>query len=117
MPKLIDEAIRSILREAFVLNQRCSGYVTWKLQAQENVRRHLPGFTPEAIEDLIYRHVEANGEIKFAKETRDEWLDYGYHYDFVLVVPDQFRIYVETVIIRANIHDPGVHIVNCHQAD
>jgi hypothetical protein len=118
MPKLTDEAIRAVFRAAFTLNQRWGGYVTWKPQAQENVRRLMPGITPELIDDLIYEHITSNGEIKLAKETRDDWLECGYHYDFVVDAPSDIgkasKIYVETVILRADVDDPGIHVVNCH---
>jgi hypothetical protein len=117
MPKLTDPDTLLAIKNAFELNRRFSGYVTWKQQATENVRR-LPGnFTPARIDDLVWEHLRNEGDVRVVNETRQEHLDSGFHYDIVVPVAAKINVYVETVLGRADPDDPLVRIVNCHLTD
>ena len=112
MPKLTEAAIIAVITMAFEL-RRYRGFVTWKRQATEDVRRHFPGYTPEFIEELAHKHLASGGVIKFVNEWREGLLDDPVHYDFVIADKPK-PIYVETVVLRMDIDDPGVEIRSCH---
>ena len=49
------------------------------------------------------------------RERREDWLDFEFHFDVRLEIEGK-RIYVETVLVRADPRDPLVEIVNVHLA-
>jgi hypothetical protein len=113
MPVLTDPDVIKAISLAFEWGQQFTGYVTWKRQAADNARHHFPDHSPTLIEQMAFDYLQGGGEIKYATETRDEWLEFGRHYD--LVIPERpYAIYVETVLIKCSIDDPVVQIVNCH---
>ncbi|MFO0882919.1 MAG: hypothetical protein U0894_01815 [Pirellulales bacterium] len=117
MPVLRDPEIIASIRKAFEEAERFDGYVTWKPIAAENARLIGEGITPDFVEEQIRAHLSSGGSIRFAVETRDEWKDYGFHYDFVLSVDGFPKIYVETVLVDSDLKSPEVRVVSCHKAD
>src|SRR4051812_32884511 len=118
MPKLTDSTIRNAILQAFVNEERWAGFVIWKPSAAEKLLRDFPGHRPPLVNSMVVTHLTSNGDIKFAKETRDEWLQCGFHYDVVLPGPDGKRIYAEMVLVNDGADDPDdlcVHVVSCHK--
>jgi hypothetical protein len=60
----------------------CTGYITWKPVAREWVERNLEGLTTRAIGEELFRHAKTGGEIDQVEESRREWSDCRFHYDF-----------------------------------
>src|ERR1700730_19063250 len=81
MPPLEDPdllaAIKSILS-----NWHVTDYVTAKDEALEWAGKNLAGFTLKLLAKLMNDHVCAGGEIEQVRETRAEWNDWTFHYDF-----------------------------------
>lgn len=113
MPPLTDPHLLAVIRRALSENMRFSGYVTWKPRPQEWVRNNLTNRTTKSVAILMHEHVEAGGRINQVKEIREMWLDYGYHFDFVLQVDDQ-EVYVEAVIVNDDPEDCEIQVVNIH---
>ncbi len=67
------------------------------------------------MEKLLHDHVAGGGALDQVRERRDDWLDFEFHFDLRLDI-DGKRIYVETVLVRADPQDPLVEIVNIHLA-
>ena len=114
MPPLQDpdllRAFKAILSEWHV-----TGYVTAKDQALEWAGKNLPGFTLKTLAKLMNDHVAAGGEIDQVKETRPEWDDWPFHYDFRL--PWEGRLlYIETILVDDDPSDPYLRIVRIKYA-
>jgi hypothetical protein len=93
-----------------------TGYITWKLTAAEFVYKELDGCTPRLVASLMHEHVEAGGEIDQVKETRPEWLEYEFHYDFRITVNGR-RVYIETVfLMEDDLEDCTIRVVSMHDA-
>jgi hypothetical protein len=118
MPKLNDPKLRDVVLRAFLEEETCRGFVTWKPSAVERLARDFPGYLPQLVNSLVLAHLRNGGEIKFAVETRDEYLQCGFHYDVLLPGHKGKEIYVETVILNDGANDPidlQVHVVSCHR--
>lgn len=89
--------------------------VTAKDQALEWAGKNLPGFTLKALAKLMNDHVCACGEIDQVPETRPEWNDWPYHYDFRLFWAGRL-LYVETVLVDDDPVDPYLRIVRVKDA-
>ncbi len=113
MAPLTDPHLLAAIRQAFVENRRFVGYVTWKPRAQEWVRREFANHTARAIADIINDYITSGGTIDQIRETREEWLEYSYHYDVRLEIMER-RIYVEMLLLREEPADPHVEIVSIH---
>jgi hypothetical protein len=55
------------------------------------------------------------GTIDQTPETRPEWNDRPFHYDFRLMIANR-RVYIETILVDDDPTDPYVHIVSMHDA-
>ena len=113
MPPLTDPRLLAVITRALAENLRFSGYVTWKSRPQEWIRENLSGCTTRTIALLMHDHVMAGRTINQVRETRELWLEHGYHFDFVLDVDDQ-EVYVETVIVSDDPDDCEIQVVNVH---
>jgi len=71
--------------------------------------------TLKGIAELIYRHFDSGGQIDQVNETREEWLDFKFHYDLRLTIAER-RIYIETVLLSEDPDDPEIQVVNIHEA-
>jgi hypothetical protein len=90
-----------------------TGYITWKKIATEWVEANLNGLTTRAIGKLMFDHFQSGGEIDEIPETRPEWTTERFHYDFRFPIRDR-RIYIETILVVDNAHDPIIHVVSIH---
>jgi hypothetical protein len=111
---LTDPVILAKLRHALG-EWNCTGYITWKKVAREWVETQLEGFTTRAIGEAMCRYVDAGGKIDQVKETRPEWSEQRYHFDFRLTL-DERQVYVETILIEDVPNDPTIHVVSIHDA-
>ena len=92
-----------------------AGYVTWKSVAREWVENNLDGFTTRSIGEEMFRFLEAGGKIDQVKETRREWTEHPFHYDFRLSIEGRL-IYIETILVEDDPDDPTIHVVSIHDA-
>jgi len=114
MAHLTDPAILAKFRHA-LSEWNCAGYITWKRIAQAWVERNLEGYTTRAVGEEMFRHVESGGGIDQVRETRPEWSERRFHYDFRLPLGGRL-IYVETVLMDDDPEDPTIHVVSIHEA-
>jgi hypothetical protein len=91
----------------------CTGYVTWKSVARQWVEENLEGWSTRAIGEEMFRHASGGGEIDEVKESRPEWSDRRFHYDFRIAVEGRL-LYIETILIEDDPDDPIVHVVSIH---
>ncbi|MBC8869900.1 MAG: hypothetical protein H8E44_10805 [Planctomycetes bacterium] len=61
----------------------------------------------------MLEYVENGGEVDQVRETREEWPDFKFHYDFRVPLESR-RLYIETVLLSDDPHDPEVQVVNVH---
>jgi hypothetical protein len=90
-----------LLREA--IESGTTGCLVWKDEELQNrIRRDrdLNGLTLNAIEDLIYDHVNRGGIIRQKVETRDNWRDLNdFVYEILIPVANfPLDLYVELVL-------------------
>jgi hypothetical protein len=114
MASLTDAAILAKLRHALSL-WSFAGYVTWKPVAREWVESNLEGLTTRSIGEEMFRFLDAGGKIDQAKETRREWTDQPFHYDFRLSIEGRL-VYIETILVEDDPDDPTIHVVSIHDA-
>jgi hypothetical protein len=94
---------------------RFTGYVTWKAIARQWIEGNLEGWTTCAVAEEMFCHFDAGGRVDQVRETRPEWSEHRYHYDFRLQFGDRL-IYVETLLVEDDPDDPTVHVVSIHDA-
>ncbi|MBM4090046.1 MAG: hypothetical protein FJ276_11600 [Planctomycetes bacterium] len=61
------------------------------------------------------QHLDVGGRIDQIRETRPEWTDYPYHYDFRIQIGNRL-IYIEALLVEGDPTDPTVHVVSIHDA-
>jgi len=98
---------------AVLQNWHVTDYVTAKDVALSWANQSLSGFSLKALAKLMHDHVEAGGVIDQVRETRPEWNDRDYHYDFRLSWSGR-SIYVETILVDDDPKDPFIHVVSIH---
>jgi hypothetical protein len=91
----------------------CTGYITWKSVAREWVEENLDGVTTRAIGEEMFRHFSVGGDIDKIEESRAEWSDCRYHYDFRVAIEGRL-LYIETLLIDDERDDPTIHVVSIH---
>jgi len=114
MVPLSDPIISAKIQYA-LSNWRYTGYVTWKAIARAWIETNLDGMTARFVAAMMFEHVAAGGEIDQVKETRFEWSEQRFHYDFRIPIGDRL-IYIETVLIEDDPEDPTIHVVSIHEA-
>jgi hypothetical protein len=114
MPPLEDPALltgfKSVLSNWYVTD-----YVTAKDEALEWAGKNLAGFTLKGLARLMNEHVSAGGVIDQVRETRPEWNDWPFHYDFRLSWAGR-PLYIETVFVDDDPSDPYLRIVRIKDA-
>jgi hypothetical protein len=111
MVRLTDAVILTKLRQA--LSQwRFTGYITWKPIARQWLEQNLEGWTTRSVGEEMFRYFEAGGEIDQTRETRPEWNQERYHYDFRIEIAGRL-LYIETILVE---DDTTVHVVSIHDA-
>lgn len=101
--------------ESILNNWHVTDYVTAKDEAVEWAGKNLPGFTLKSLAKLMNEHVAAGGEIDQVRETRPEWNDWPFHYDFRLAWAAR-PLYIETIIVDDDPSDPYLRIVRIKDA-
>lgn len=92
-----------------------TGYVTWKPIARQWVERNMEGWTTRAIAEELFQFFDGDGEISQTAETRPEWSQWQFHYDFRIEIGGRL-LYIETVLVEDEPDDPVVHVVSIHDA-
>ena len=114
MPPLEDPDLLQVFK-AVLSNWRFTDYVTAKDDALEWAGKNLPGFTLKSLAKLLNDHVSAGGEIDQIRETRAEWNDWPFHYDFRLSWSGR-PLYIETILLDDDPSDPYLRIVRIKDA-
>ena len=114
MAPITDPEILAKFRRA-LQQWRFTGYITRKASAREWVERNLEGWTTRAIAEEMFCHFDAGGEIDRVRETRPEWNEQRYHYDFRIQIGGRL-IYIETLLVEDDPNDPTAHVVSIHDA-
>ena len=109
MPPLEDAELLKCFKR-ILSNWNVTDYVTAKDEAIAWAGKNLPGFTLKLLAKQMNEHVEGGGEIDQVRETRPEWNDWPFHYDFRLSW-DERPLYIETVFVDDDPSDPYLRIV------
>jgi hypothetical protein len=96
-------------------NWRYTGYVAWKPIARAWIEANLDGMTARFVAEMMFEHVVTGGEVDQVKETRSEWNEQQFHYDFRISLGDRL-IYIETILIDDDPEDPIISVVSIHDA-
>jgi hypothetical protein len=75
----------------------------------------LEGLTTRAVGEEMFRYFEAGGQIDQVRETRSQWSEHRFHYDFRVPIGGRL-VYIETVLVEDDPYDPTVHVVSIHDA-
>jgi hypothetical protein len=94
---------------------RYTGYVTAKEVARHWITSSLGGLDLKAVVKAMHDFLAAGGVIDQVRETRPEWKDWPFHYDFRLTLAGR-SIYIETLLQDDDPSDPTVVIVSIHDA-
>jgi hypothetical protein len=109
MPRLEDPDLLKCFK-GILSNWHVTDYVTAKDEALQWAGKNLEGFTLKALAKLMNEHVCGGGEIDQVRETRPEWNDWPFHYDFRLSWSGR-RLYIETLLVDDDPSDPYLRIV------
>lgn len=114
MARLTDPDILAKFQHA--LSQwRFTGYITWKKIARQWVEQNLEGWTTRSVGEEMFCYFQAGGDIDQTRETRPEWSQQCYHYDFRIEIGGRL-LYIETILIEDDPDDPTIHVVSIHDA-
>ena len=92
-----------------------TGYITWKSIARQWLEQNLEGFTTRSVGEEMFRFFAAGGEIDQVSETRPQWSEHRFHYDFRMDIGGRL-LYIETILVEDNLNDPTIHVVSIHDA-
>jgi hypothetical protein len=112
MPPLSDPVILAQF-VAVLTNWRYTGYITAKEHVLAWIADELSGLTLKDVSKAMHDFLEAGGVIDQVPETRQQWNDYAFHYDFRLSLGNRF-VYIETVLENDDPADPTIRIVSIH---
>jgi hypothetical protein len=71
--------------------------------------------TTRAVGEEMFRYVEAGGPIDQVSETRPQWSEHRFHYDFRISISGR-QVYIETILVEDDPEDPTIHVVSIHDA-
>ncbi|HYV35044.1 MAG TPA: hypothetical protein VE988_05015 [Gemmataceae bacterium] len=114
MPVLTDPELLACIR-AVLSNWHVTDYIVAKEEALGWAGKNLPGFTLKTMAQLMHDHVQGGGTIDQVRETRPEWDDWPYHYDFRLAWAGRM-LYIETLLDDDDPSDPYLRIVRIKDA-
>ena len=98
MARLTDPEILAKFQHA--LSQwRVTGYITWKPIAREWLEQNLEGLTARSVGEEMFRFFAAGGEIDQVRETRPQWSEHRFHYDFRMDIGGRL-LYIETILVE-----------------
>jgi hypothetical protein len=112
MAPLSDPVIFAKIRNA-LSNWRYIGYVTWKPIAKAWVDLNMDGMTTRFVAEMMFEHVVSGRVVDQVKETRSEWSEQQFHYDFRIPIGNRI-IYIETILIEDDSEDPIIGVVSIH---
>jgi hypothetical protein len=112
MPPLTDAVILAHF-QAVLANWNFTGYVTAKERVLDWIAKELVGLTLKDVAKVMNAHFQIGGVIDQVPETREEWSDWPFHYDFRVQIAGR-KVYLETILQDDNPTDPTVHIVSIH---
>lgn len=75
----------------------------------------MEGWTTRAVGEELFCFFDRGGEIDQAPETRPEWSQWRFHYDFRIEIGGRL-LYIETILVEDDPDDPTVHVVSIHDA-
>ena len=114
MARLTDPEI--LAKFQHVLSQwRFTGCITWKPIARQWLEQNLEGLTTRFVGEEMFRFFSAGGEIDQVRETRPEWSEHQFHYDFRIDIGGRL-LYIETILVEDDPDDPTIHVVSIHDA-
>ncbi len=112
MARLTDP--EALARIQHALSQwKFTGYITWKPIARQWLEENLEGWTTRSVGEEMFRFVAAGGEIDPVRETRPQWSEYRFHYDFRIDLGGR-SVYIETLLVEDDPIDPMIHVVSIH---
>jgi hypothetical protein len=114
MPPLSDPVILACFK-AILSNWYVTDYVTAKEEALQWAGKNLEQFSLKTLAQLMHEHVQAGGTIDQVRETRPEWDDWPFHYDFRLPCAGR-QLYIETILVDDDPKDPYIRIVRIKDA-
>jgi hypothetical protein len=112
MPPLTDPLILAPFRKVLA-EWNCTGYVTVKAAAQHWIASNLGETDSKDIAKAMFEFLQLGGVIDQVKETRPEWNNWPYHYDFRLPLAGR-ELYIETILLEDDPNDPTIEIVSIH---
>lgn len=92
-----------------------TGYITWKAIARRWVEQNLEEWTTRSIGEEMFRFCAGGGEIDQVRETRPQWSEHRFHYDFRLEIGGRL-LYIETILVEDEPDDSTIHVVSIHDA-
>src|SRR5262245_40083893 len=96
MPPLTDTVIVAQFR-AVLANWNYTGYVRAKDVALEWIADNLNGLTLKDVAQAMHGHVQRVDVIDQVPETRSEFSEWPFHYDFRLQLAGRM-VYIETIL-------------------
>jgi hypothetical protein len=90
-----------------------TGYITWKPIARQWLEQNLEGCTARSVAEEMFRFFAAGGEIDQIAETRPQWSEHRFHYDFRMDIGGRL-LYIETILVEDDPNDPTIHVVSIH---
>ncbi len=112
MPPLSDAVVLAQFR-AVLANWRYAGYVNAKDVVLEWIADELAGLTLKDVNQTMHDFLQKGGSIDQVPESRPQWNNYPFHYDFRLHLGGRF-VYIETVLQDDDPDDPTIRIVSMH---
>jgi len=112
MPPLTDPAIRAQF-QSVLANWKYTGYVTGTERVLAWIATELPGLTLKDVARVMNAHAQSGGVLDQVPETREEWSEWPFHYDFRLPITGRM-VYIETILRDDVPTDPTIHIVSMH---
>lgn len=112
----LNDPIRLKAYRNALANWRFKGFIRWTEQALRGLHRELEATSAIEIGRLMYEHVCHGGAIDEVTETRPEWSEHSFHYDFRITVEGK-PVYIETRLFFDNPNDPDdpwIHVVSFH---
>jgi hypothetical protein len=114
MARLTDTEILAKFQHA--LSQwQFTGYITWKPIARQWLEQNLEGQTTRYVGEEMFRFFAAGGEIDQVPETRPQWSEHRFHYDFRMDIGGRL-LYIETILVEDDPDDATLHVVSIHDA-
>jgi hypothetical protein len=112
MPSLTDPVVLAQFQQVLA-NWNFTGYVTAKDIVLDWIAKNLHGQTLKDVAHAMDAHLQQGGLIDQVPETRPEWSQWPFHYDFRVQLGN-LHLYIETILNDNDPKDPTIHIVSIH---